>query len=102
MRAIKIVLETPFGWHIRNPATYRVERTYPVIPPTVLFGIVQNLLYTSSHKTKYKDMIALGGFPRSNIGLSLDMERIVKLYTRQHPRTKRYKHVIDRHEVEVA
>jgi CRISPR-associated Cas5-like protein len=103
MKAIKIVLEAPFGWHVRNPATYRIERTYPVVPPTVLFGIIQNMLYTSSHKTKYRDMIALGGFPCSDMGLSLDLERIVKLYTRPlKGKRGKYKHVSDRHEVEVA
>jgi hypothetical protein len=103
MKAIKIVLEAPFGWHVRNLATYRVERTYPIIPPTVLFGVVQNMLCTSSHKTKYRDMIALGGFPRSDVGLSLDMERITKLYTRPVEGKKGiYKHVTDRHEVEIA
>ncbi len=103
MKALKIVLEAPFGWHIRNPATYRVERTYPVVPPTVLFGIMQNMLCTSSHKTKYREMIALGGFPRSNVGLSFDVERITKLYTRlQEGEKGKYKHVTDRHQVEVA
>lgn len=103
MKAINIVLEAPFGWHVRNLATYRVERTYPIIPPTVLFGVIQNMLYTSSHKTKYRDMIALGGFPRSDVGLSLDVERITKLYTRPvEGRRGKYKHVTDRHEVEVA
>jgi len=102
MKAIKVVVEAPFGWHVRNPATYRVERTYPIIPPTVIFGIVQNILYTSSHKTRYRDIIALGGFPRSNIGLSLDMERITKLKTRLERKKGKYRHVSDRHEVEVA
>jgi CRISPR-associated Cas5-like protein len=103
MKAIRIVLEAPFGWHVRNPATYRVERTYPVVPPTVLFGIIQNVLYTSPHKTRYRDMIALGGFPKSDVGLSLDLERIAKLYTRPlKGESGKYKHVSDRHEVEVA
>jgi CRISPR-associated Cas5-like protein len=102
MKSIKLILETPFGWHIRNPATYRVERTYPVIPPTILFGIIQNILYTSSRRTKYRDMISLGGFPTSDIGLSLDMERITKLYTRKDPKSKKYKHVVDRHQIEIG
>lgn len=102
MKSIKIILETPFGWHIRNPATYRVERTYPVIPPTILFGIVQNILFTSSRRTKYRDMISLGGFPASDIGLSLDMERITKLYTRKDQKSKKDKHVVDRHLIEIG
>jgi CRISPR-associated Cas5-like protein len=102
MKSIKIVLETPYGWHIRNPATYRVERTYPVIPPTILFGIIQNILCTSSRRTKYRNMISLGGFPTSDIGLSLDMERIAKLYTRMDSKSKKYKHVVDRHQIEIA
>lgn len=96
MKAIKIVLDPAIGWHIRNPATYRIERTYPIIPPTVLFGIVQNLLNTSSHKTNFKEFIALGGFPTSDVGLSLEMQRIVKI----DPGKKRV--VGDRHEIEVA
>ncbi|VVB88702.1 Uncharacterised protein [uncultured archaeon] len=95
MKAIKIVLDPAIGWHIRNPATYRIERTYPVIPPTVLFGIVQNLLNTSSHKTTFKKFIALGGFPSSNVGLSLEMQRIVKIKGKEDI-------VGDRHEIEVA
>lgn len=95
MKAIKIVLETAMGWHIRNPATYRIERTYPVIPPTILFGIVQNLLNTSSHKTTFKEFIALGGFPSSDVGLSLEMQRIVKIKSKDNI-------VGDRHEIEVA
>lgn len=95
MKGIKITLKPMVGWHIRNPATYRIERTYPVIPPTVLFGIVQNLFFTSSHKTPYRDIIALGGFPQTDIGLSLEMQRIVKIKS-----TKNI--VTDRHEIEVA
>ena len=102
MKAIRVVVEAPFGWHVRNPATYRVERTYPIVPPTVVFGIIQNILYTSSHKTRYRDIIALGGFPRSDVGLSLDMERITKLKTRLERKKGEYRHVSDRHEVEVA
>jgi hypothetical protein len=95
MKAIKIILDPAIGWHIRNPATYRIERTYPVIPPTVLFGIVQNLLNTSSHKTTFKQFIALGGFPSSDVGLSLEMQRIVKIKGKEEI-------VGDRHEIEVA
>ncbi len=98
MKAVKIILEPTHGWHIRNPATYRVERTYPVIPPTVLFGIIQNLLNTSAHRTSYRKIIALGGFPRSDIGLSLDMERIVKINLQKKDRPI----FTDRHEIEVA
>jgi hypothetical protein len=95
MKAIKIILDPAIGWHIRNPATYRIERTYPVIPPTVLFGIVQNLLNTSSHKTTFKQFIALGGFPSSDVGLSLEMQRIVKI--------KKIDDIVeDRHQIEVA
>ncbi len=95
MKAIKIVFDPAIGWHIRNPATYRIERTYTVIPPTVLFGIVQNLLNTSSHKTNFKKFIALGGFPTSDVGLSLEMQRIVKIKGKDDI-------VGDRHEIEVA
>lgn len=95
MRAIKIQLDPAMGWHIRNPATYRIERTYPIVPPTVLFGIIQNLLNTSSHKTTFKKIIPLGGFPVSDVGLSLEMQRIVKIKGKNEV-------VGDRHEIEVA
>ena len=95
MRAIKIVLDPAIGWHIRNPATYRIERTYPIVPPTVLFGIIQNLLNTSPHKTIFKKIIPLGGFPVSDVGLSLEMQRIVKIKGKDEI-------VGDRHEIEVA
>ncbi len=93
MKAIKIVLDPSMGWHIRNPATYRIERTYPIIPPTILFGIVQNLLNTSPHKTPFREVIPLGGFPTSDVGLSLELQRIVKI---------KEKILGDRHEIEVA
>lgn len=95
MRAIKIQLDPAIGWHIRNPATYRIERTYPIVPPTVIFGITQNLLNTSSHKTTFKKIISLGGFPVSDVGLSLEMQRIVKIKGKDEI-------VGDRHEIEVA
>lgn len=95
MRAIKIQLDPAIGWHIRNPATYRIERTYPIVPPTVLFGIIQNLLNTSPHKTSFKKIIPLGGFPVSDVGLSLEMQRIVKIKGKNEV-------VGDRHEVEIA
>lgn len=95
MRAIKLQLDPVIGWHIRNPATYRIERTYPVVPPTVLFGIIQNLLNTSSHKTTFKKIIPLGGFPVSDVGLSLEMQRIVKIKGKDEI-------VGDRHEIEIA
>jgi len=97
VKAIKFELEASFGWHIRHPATYRVERTYPIIPPTIIFGIVQNILFTSSHKTPYKEIIALGSFPKSDVGLSLEMERIVKIKN-----MKKKEIVSDRHQIEVA